>query len=122
MRAYDVYQHPTRGFKAVKAGFSWPGFFFGWIWCFCKGLVLKGLGILGVSMIVSFIFTDNDVMLFLCSFFMAMVIGWSGNEWRGAKLADQGFTTSGRFEAANSETAVAEALRVAPATPATIAA
>ena len=32
MKQIDVYSHPVHGFEAVKNGFSWPGFFFTWIW------------------------------------------------------------------------------------------
>ena len=41
MRAYQVFKHPEKGFKAVKDGFSWPGFFFTWLWSLGRlGLVV----------------------------------------------------------------------------------
>jgi len=36
MNFYNVYRHPVRGHEAVKLGWSWPGFFFTWIWAFAK--------------------------------------------------------------------------------------
>jgi len=38
MKIYEVYQHPVKGYAAVKIGFSWPGFFFGIIWALIKKL------------------------------------------------------------------------------------
>lgn len=109
MRTYDVFQHPTMGYRAVKAGFSWPGFFFGWIWCLSKGLVGWALAILGVGIALS-LFIDSEPVIGAVSLIVGCIIGSSGNEWRGEKLLAQGFTPSGRFEASNAKEAVAEAL------------
>jgi signal peptidase I len=40
MKVYEIYEHPERGRKAVKVGFSWPGFFFNYIWALTKRLWL----------------------------------------------------------------------------------
>ncbi|WP_181919263.1 DUF2628 domain-containing protein [Alkalilimnicola ehrlichii] len=38
MKTFNMFHHPHHGHKAVKVGFSWPGFFFGIIWAAIKGL------------------------------------------------------------------------------------
>ena len=42
MAMFRIYQHPMRGIEAVKVGFSWPGFFFTWIWMFTKQMWADG--------------------------------------------------------------------------------
>ena len=36
MKTFQVYKHPIAGIEAIKVGFSFPAFFFGWIWMFIK--------------------------------------------------------------------------------------
>lgn len=38
MKQFDVYSHPVHGFKVVKNGFSWPGFFFTWLWMMLRDM------------------------------------------------------------------------------------
>ena len=38
MKTFQVYKHPIAGIEAIKVGFSFPAFFFGWIWMFIKKL------------------------------------------------------------------------------------
>ncbi len=40
MKVYEIYEHPEHGRKAVKVGFSWPGFFFHIYWAVIKRLWL----------------------------------------------------------------------------------
>jgi hypothetical protein len=37
MNVYNVYTHPQGVPQAVKVGFSWPCFFFGWVWAAVAG-------------------------------------------------------------------------------------
>ena len=57
MKQFNVYSHPVLGPQAVKQGFSWPAFFFTWIWAFVCKLWVPGsimLVILSLSSCVSF--------------------------------------------------------------------
>ena len=49
MKTFDVYQNRQGDTQAVKKGWSWPGFFFTWVWCFVKGLPGTALGILFIA-------------------------------------------------------------------------
>ena len=42
MKQFNLYSHPVLGVQAVKLGFSWPAFFFTWIWAFVCKLWLRG--------------------------------------------------------------------------------
>lgn len=36
MKTFNVYKHPTNGFKMIKVGFSWLALFFGLLWMLFK--------------------------------------------------------------------------------------
>ena len=45
MKQYKVYKHPSGSTEAVKQGWSWPGFFFGFIWAMVKKMWGLGVGV-----------------------------------------------------------------------------
>jgi hypothetical protein len=44
MAEYRIYEHSREGVKAVKQGWSWPGFLFGFVWAIFKNMYAAGLG------------------------------------------------------------------------------
>ena len=36
MKEYKVFKHPIGKIETVKQGWSWPAFFFNWIWALIK--------------------------------------------------------------------------------------
>jgi len=40
VKTFNIYHHPIHGYEAVKVGFSWPAFFFAFIWMLLKRLWL----------------------------------------------------------------------------------
>lgn len=42
---YRIYEHSRLGVKAVKQGWSWPGFLFGFVWAVFKNMYALGLGV-----------------------------------------------------------------------------
>ena len=42
MKTFQIYKHPISDIEAIKVGFSFPAFFFGWIWMFLKKLWVLG--------------------------------------------------------------------------------
>jgi hypothetical protein len=109
MKKFDIYQHPVKGYEAVKEGFSWPGFLFGVIWCFAKGLLGWGFGLLAIAIVLSLLI-DNDTLLTVISLGVSFSIGNEGNGWRRDRLSRRGYHHIGRFEARNSGSAIAEAV------------
>lgn len=94
MKSYKVYKHPVNGYEAVKQGFSWPGFFLGFIWAFFKRLWLVS----SVLLIVTVISYPYDVyplglkaVLELFQIGMGMYVGKNGNQWRVQSLKARGY-------------------------------
>ena len=114
MKGLDVYQHFNLGFVAIKSGFSWPAFFFGWMWAFFKGLWGSGfayLGIMGVLAYLEVIFQQEESKLgvFFILLFQLGVLLWfgiKGNEFIANRLIKRDYQPVGRCTAASPEEAV----------------
>jgi hypothetical protein len=50
-KTYDIYEHPIGTIEAVKKGWSWPAFFFTWIWALSKKMYLFG-GLAAIANII----------------------------------------------------------------------
>jgi len=118
MKTYSVYHNKNGGTAVVVAhGFNWFAFFFLFIWCLSKGLIIRGV-ILFASMIaigiglasLAIYFDDfegasllGDVVILL----LGIYVGGSGNGWRTAALIRKGFVRKGSTEAASAKEALA---------------
>ena len=92
MKTYKIYANG--GFKiAVKQGWSWPGFFFTFIWAFTKGLVAPG--------IVCLIFCWPPALIVT-----AIICGSKGNNWWEAQLMKSGYAFSGIVQAGSPAEAI----------------
>lgn len=107
MKTFDVYQHPIRGYVAVKSGFSWPAFFFTWIWAFTKKLWGAGLIYLVLFLISNLLYSIFDglhaehkadqsyillmVVTVLFQIGLVISIGAKGNDWRCNALSKRGY-------------------------------
>lgn len=104
MKLYNIYKNPSGAIEAVKQGWSWPGFFFTWIWAFVKGLNGLGAGILIGAFILSILSIGNEalnVLITLVGFGISIWLGAHGNQLRGDNLVKKGFEM---VESINSET------------------
>lgn len=119
MKTYNIFKHPMRGFEAVKAGFSWPAFFFGFFWMFVKKLWgWAGLWI-GAYIICSLIDTvvadsrDSGasvlmyLILFVAYIALWLVPAFKGNKWREENLAKRGYELLSSVQAEMPDAAVA---------------
>ena len=114
MKTYDVYAHPALGHQAVKQGFSWPGFFFNWIWACVKQMWGVGAGLLIAGLILGGFQEVGDGGIFiggLGQLALLIFVGAKGNDWRRSKLSKQGFEKAGTIEAQSPEAAIAEAVK-----------
>ena len=99
MKTFEVYGHPAHGYEAVKNGFSWPAFFFTWIWAFSKGLVIHGFATIGVWVVLFVLekyFEEQrdpggQMFMLLLQFGLCWLLGQSGNPWRVNRLKKRGF-------------------------------
>ena len=88
MKNFKVFRHPVLGYRAVKVGFSWPGFLFPAIWLVVKKLWWQALIVISSVILLTFIevYFDNpetSVMVFLLEFGVYILVGVNGNEWCG---------------------------------------
>lgn len=92
MKRYEVFEHPTLGHEAVKRGWSWPAFFFSWIWACVKGL--WGLGLLTIGTVILLMIATGLYVWGQLSWFVVLIIciafGAIGNERRVDRLRRRG--------------------------------
>jgi len=113
---------PDGSYRAIKYGFNWPSFFFGWIWCFFVAR-LYGWGSLWIGVIlVSGVLeaaedqltrSDPNAALVLILFNAAAVVAFSiyfaynANNFRRRKYIQKGYTRlREKIEASNRDQAI----------------
>jgi hypothetical protein len=103
-RLFNLYEHPTQGFQAVKVGFSWPAFFLTAIWMMVHRLwrllaIWIGLYIV-VHLAEGFVETLDDSSLTYLLFSVVILFAWGalclvpgykGNSWREKDLLNKGY-------------------------------
>lgn len=127
-KEFEVWSHPALGYEAIKNGWSWPGFFFGWIWAAVKRLWLHSavllilmivLGVLstGAELAAAECYYDCDgvvgIAIFLNLLFLAiaLVVGAKGNSWRRASMPKRGFSLVATVNATSPDAAAANVIR-----------
>ena len=117
MRTYDVYQHPTLGFRTVKQGFSWPAFFFTAFWALIKGLwliVFIYLSAFALLAVLDYLLWEMAVggtywVKHLGYLILWLLAGVKGNDWRRSRLNRRGFSLVSTLTAKNSRAAITAA-------------
>lgn len=114
MTTFTVYKHPVFGYEVVKDGFSWPAFFFGWIWALVKRLWVTGVLLLVfVQPLIAFgvwaLGTSDQGPFIGLVIVIAIptVIGFFGNSWRRSSLQKRGFTRLRQIQAPSADSALA---------------
>lgn len=111
---FKVYKHKELGYEAIKQGFSWPGFFFTWIWALVKKLWVHGLVlfvIVPALNTVGFTLLEGNslgiilglIFIFLPSF----IVGMKGNYWREESMSQRGYEFIASVEANTADGALA---------------
>jgi len=103
MRQYKIFAHPSGLVETVKQGWSWPGFFFTWIWALIKSLWSVGLIAFGVQLLVSY----DPALSSIVGLVVMIVFGANGNDWREKDLVSKGYVVKGIQMAGNSSEAIA---------------
>jgi len=102
-REFEIFTRPSVSAVALKRGFSWPGFFFTWIWAFTRRLWLQGAVLLAIGIVIGLIhwkFLSVDPLFSLLPGLIVMVItGVRGNLWRSRQLERDGYEFVGLVEA-----------------------
>jgi hypothetical protein len=114
-REFEIFTKPSFAPKAVKHGFSWPGFFFIWIWAFSCGLWLEGSFILLADAVILFLkltlLVNHPVLCALFSLVLQIIVGIRGNFWRSRKLESAGYSFEGLITASSGALALAASAR-----------
>ena len=95
MRVYTVHTDLARDFVLVKEGFSWPAFFFTFVWAFAGKLWLWGAVFLGVAVLFNGFaaFFGLTAPVVVCvSIGLHAVIGFVANDLRRRTLHRRGYT------------------------------
>jgi len=129
MKHYKIYES-SLGFKeAVKQGWSWPAFFFTFIWAFVKKLHAIGGGVLAglfVMMMIGGAMVDSESedsadtftgLMMLAQIAVAVVFGVNGNLWREKNLISRAYKLLDTIEAPTDEAAIAIWLKKQAPTP-----
>jgi len=109
MKQFDIFEDENGNRDAVKEGFSWPGFFFKWVWAFAKGMPGYGLLFLAtatVALILDGLSGAQHVLPVLSGLSFSMWVGLEGNEWRRKNLIAKGYHWIGTVDAVSREAAL----------------
>ena len=116
MRVYTVHvpRKPWRDLRAavatavaVKDGFSWPAFFFSFVWALTQRLWLVALVLFVVEMVLMIPFAYLDGLTETAgSLGVMLVVGWLGNDLKRWGLARRGLAEQGAVLAESGEEAV----------------
>lgn len=121
MKQFKVFKHPAGSHEAVKQGWSWPAFFFSFIWAMVKKMWGLGVGVLIGTFVLGFFVgaagmgDGGDVLINIFAIIVNVIFGLKGNSWREKNLASRGFERVDTVTAANPEGAIALYLKGANA-------
>ena len=115
MKVFTVYKHESKGYEAVKVGFSWPAFFFNVWW-----MLFKGFFVLFISYSVIFLFmnvyydsviddpyTGYDLFVLVLGLIMWFYPAFNGNSWLHKKFLDKSYLEIKSVSASSKEAAIA---------------
>jgi hypothetical protein len=95
--------------RAVKDGFSWPAFFFSFIWALWHRLWLAALALALIEIAIGMI-TDaiglDPVTESVAALGLALIVGWIANDLRRARLARLSLAEAGVVVASSQEAAL----------------
>ena len=106
---YKIFKHPTGSIEAVKQGWSWPAFFFTYIWAMVKKmwalgvLVFVGWFVLGIILNAVATSSERSVIIFMSGIIINIVFGVNGNSWREKNLLARGYKIKGTEKAVDLE-------------------
>ena len=112
MKQYKVYANPQGNYEAVKQGWSWPAFFFSFIWAMIKKMWGLGVGVLIALPVLGFIIGISGVsgaesLINAVVIMIKIMFGINGNKWREDNLSTRGYEYKETVAAANPEGAIA---------------
>jgi len=118
---FQIYAHPPLANEAVKVGWSWPAFFFTWIWALTKQLWAQAIILFVVAFILGVLLASAGsaapIVLFMGNIIAMFIFGAQGNEWWATNLLKLGYRNVGTVDSASAEAALKNSGFVTQATP-----
>ncbi len=113
MLQYKIFKHPAGNIEAVKQGWSWPAFFFTFIWALVKKewpigfATMIAFFALGVALETAGVYESSEGLISIASIILNFIFGVNGNRWRVENLISRGYDHVDTVTAANPDGAVA---------------
>ena len=113
MKQYKIFRHPSGSTEAVKQGWSWPAFFFSWIWAMVKRMWVVGILAFVPLVLVNAAARDTNAepLVTIVNIVLAIVFAVNGNSWREKNLLSRGYEWTDTVSASNPEGATAVFLK-----------
>jgi len=108
MRQYSILQNETGTIKAIKQGFTWPGWIFTWMWFLVKKLYIHAIGFLVLNILVGLFTSGYDWGYLVGQFLIMEIVGFKGNKFLEDKLMENGFDYVDTVSAKNTKTAISK--------------
>jgi len=106
MRQYSILKNEEGTVKAIKQGFTWPGWFFTWIWCLVKKLYIHAVAFLVLNILVGLFTSGYGIGYFAGHIVIMELVGFKGNKFLEEKLIKNGFEYIDTVSAKNSKSAI----------------
>ena len=106
MKQYSILQNETGIVKAIKQGFTWPGWAFTWIWFLVKKLYIHAIGFLILNILVGLFTSDYNWGYLVGQILIMEFVGFKGNKFLEEKLIENGFEIVDTVSSKNSKTAI----------------
>tara|TARA_Y100001960_G_C14697667_1_gene839863 strand:- start:964 stop:1455 length:492 start_codon:yes stop_codon:yes gene_type:complete len=127
MKNFKIFENDKTGaIVSIKDGWSWPAFFFNFIWCFVKKLHMIGIGLVIFTIVSEVIIAENTtyyyddyyhdyyyedsnlaILFALINIAIAIWLGVTGNEKRCDYYESVGFIYQGMVTAVSPDAAIA---------------
>lgn len=116
MKVFTVYKHESKGYQAVKVGFSWPAFIFGGWWMLIKGFIFVLILYISIYVLMGIYYNDldmnapynsNDFFVLVVGLILWFFPGFEGNSWLDKKFKNNGYSELKAVPASSKEAAIA---------------
>ena len=110
MKKFCILKHPDRGYRAVKMGFSWPGFFFLGFWMLYHKLWVHFVGMhltnFLIALVIVFLASEEPLLHGVLQLGVMLAVGFLGNRWLIEKWIRKGYEIKESVHAVSKEVAL----------------
>ena len=115
MKVFTVYKQESKGYEAVKVGFSWPALIFNFWWMLFKGFLFSSIFYVTIYILmmvnynedINAPFNNIDFYYLVVILIMLLYLGFYGNSWLDKKFKNNGYFELKAVPASSKEAAIA---------------